>query len=221
MAKFCANCGAQLEDGDKVCGQCGTPVNGAAPAPAAASTGTGTDAGKAKSGNKIFIIAAAAIVLIVVAVIVVNIAGNYTGYKGTLNKMVKALQEDDVATLESLGSSISEEMYSAWYGDDYFDYYDDIVSNALDKYEDSVGNIKKISYEITDETEFSDRRLDELDENLIDRYNMDTSGIKKIIKVNLKITVKGNKKSSVYNVDSLYMIKESGGWKIHYGSLSF
>lgn len=28
MAKFCGNCGAQLDDGDKVCGQCGTPVNG-------------------------------------------------------------------------------------------------------------------------------------------------------------------------------------------------
>lgn len=28
MAKFCGNCGAQLDDDDKVCGQCGTPVNG-------------------------------------------------------------------------------------------------------------------------------------------------------------------------------------------------
>lgn len=28
MAKFCGNCGAQLDDDDKVCGQCGTPVTG-------------------------------------------------------------------------------------------------------------------------------------------------------------------------------------------------
>ena len=27
MAKFCANCGAPMEDGDAVCGQCGTPVS--------------------------------------------------------------------------------------------------------------------------------------------------------------------------------------------------
>ena len=26
MAKFCGNCGAQLDDNAKVCGQCGTPV---------------------------------------------------------------------------------------------------------------------------------------------------------------------------------------------------
>lgn len=52
-------------------------------------------------------------------------------------------------------------------------------------------------------------------------YNMDASSIKKVVKVDLKITVKGNKKSSVYNVNNLYMIKESGGWKIYYGSLSY
>lgn len=135
--------------------------------------------------------------------------------------MVKALQQDDVAMLESLGSSISEEMYYAWYEDDLYEYYDNMVSNTLDKYEDNVGNIKKIFYEITDETEFSDRRIDELQENLVDMYNMDASSIKKVVKVDLKITVKGNKKSSVYNVNNLYMIKESGGWKIYYGSLSY
>lgn len=26
MAKFCENCGAAMDDGDAVCGQCGTPV---------------------------------------------------------------------------------------------------------------------------------------------------------------------------------------------------
>ncbi|MCR5093397.1 MAG: zinc-ribbon domain-containing protein, partial [Lachnospiraceae bacterium] len=26
MAKFCSNCGAQMADDDKVCGQCGTPA---------------------------------------------------------------------------------------------------------------------------------------------------------------------------------------------------
>ncbi|MBP5678244.1 MAG: zinc-ribbon domain-containing protein [Bacilli bacterium] len=34
MAKFCINCGKELGDTDKVCSQCGTPVDGAAPAQA-------------------------------------------------------------------------------------------------------------------------------------------------------------------------------------------
>ena len=29
MAKFCGNCGTQLEDNAKICGQCGTPLDGA------------------------------------------------------------------------------------------------------------------------------------------------------------------------------------------------
>ena len=29
MAKYCGNCGTQLEDSAKVCGQCGTPLDGA------------------------------------------------------------------------------------------------------------------------------------------------------------------------------------------------
>lgn len=85
MGKFCANCGSQLDDGDKVCGQCGTLVAGAAPAAAL----TGTNVEKAKGGNKILKIAAAVIVLIVVAVIAANVAGNYTGIKESLTRWLR------------------------------------------------------------------------------------------------------------------------------------
>lgn len=216
MAKFCANCGAQMNDEDKVCGQCGTPAVSVAVKPAASD-----QAGKNKESNKIIKLIAGVIIAVVVIVIAVNIAGSYTGYKGTVNKMVKALQKNDVATLEALASIISKETLGAWYGEDLYDYYDEAVSDALDIFEDSVGPIKKISYEITDETEVSARRVEELEDYLVEIYNMDTSSIKKIVKVNLKLTVKGTKKSSTYNTNELYMIKESGGWKIYYGSLTY
>lgn len=213
MAKFCGNCGAQMGDDDKVCGQCGTPFAGSSVADKSAA--------KEKNSNKIVKLIIGVIAAIVVAVIIANVAGNFTGYKATIKKMVKALQNDDMSTLESLASSVSEETYGAWLGDDVYDYYDDMISDTLDKYEDSVGTIKKISYEITDETELSDRRMNELKDNLEDIYNMDTSVIKKVISVDIKITVKGTKKSSTYNVSSLYMIKENSGWKIFYGNLSY
>lgn len=213
MAKFCGNCGAQMDDNDKVCGQCGTPAAGgvAAEKPVA----------KKKGSNKIVILIIGVIVAIVALVIIANVAGNFTGYKGTVNKMVKALQNNDISTLESLASSVSDESLGAWYGDDLYDHYDDMISDALDKYEDNVGTIKKISYEITDETELSDRRINELKDNLENLYNMDTSDIKKVVKIDLKITVKGAKKSSTYNVNNLFMIKENGDWKIFYGNLNY
>lgn len=216
MAKFCGNCGAQMDDADKVCGQCGTPFAGAA-------ISDSTPAVKEKGNNKVVKLIVGVIVAIVAIVVIANIVGNYSGYKGTINKMVKALQNYDTATLESVASSIIEETVVAWYGDDYdvYDYYDEAISDTLDKYEDSVGTIKKISYEITDETELSDRRLNELKDNLEDSYNMDTSDIKKVVQVDLKINVKGSKKSSTYNVNNIYMIKENSDWKVFYGNLNY
>lgn len=214
MAKFCGNCGSQMDDADKVCGQCGTPFAGA-------TVSDATPVAKEKGNNKVVKLIIGVIVAIVAIVVIANIAGNYTGYKGTLNKMVKALQNNDTATLESMASSISEETYGGWYGDDVYDYYDAVISDTLDKYEDAVGPIKKISYEITDATELSDRRMNELKDNLEKLYNMDTSGIKKVVQVDLKIKVKGSKKSSTYHVDNLYMIKENSGWKVFYGDLNY
>lgn len=213
MSKFCRNCGAQMDDIDKVCGQCGTHVvENSVPEMAAE---------KEKGSNKLVWLIVGVIVAIVAVVIMANVAGNFTGYKGTINKMVRALQSNDIATLEGMASSISEEEFGAWYGDDIYDYYDEVISDTLDKYEDSVGTIKKISYEITDEKELSDRRMNELNDNLEELYNMDTSSIKKVVGVNLKITVKGSKKSSTYNVKNLYMIKENSGWKVFYGNLNY
>lgn len=220
MAKFCSNCGSQMNDEDKVCGQCGTPVAGANvnPTPAAAPA---ADEGKKKNNNIIIALIAIAIVAIVALVVVVNIASNFTGYKGTLNKMVKALEDDDTDALIALSSSISDEINEAWYGDDFEEYYEDAIDSVLDKYEDKVENIKKISYEITDETELSKRNMEDLEEAMVDNYDMDFSDIKKVVKVDLKITVKGSKKSGSYNVEDLIMVKEDGGWKIHYGSLNY
>jgi flagellar basal body-associated protein FliL len=248
MAKFCAKCGCQMDDADKVCGQCGTPVAGSSesvaensesvagssesvvgsPAPAAPVT-------NGKSKKKIVKLIIGVIVAIIAVVIIANVAVNYIGYKGTINKMVKALKNNDTATLESMASSISEEEFEKQYGardtyedgetgtyKDVYDYYDEVISNTLDKYEDSVGIIKKITYEITDETELSDRRVDELKDDLEKLYdNMDASVIKKVVGVDIKITVKGSKKSSAYDVDNLYMIKEDDGWKVFYGYLDY
>lgn len=241
MAKFCANCGNQMNDEDNVCSKCGTPVAGAvvqtaaapeqaqpqqaapeqaqpqqaAPAQAAAPTG------KTISGSKLIKLVAAVLGAIFVLCIVIGVVASMNSYKATLDKMVKALRKNDTATLESLSSSICEEAYGDWYGGDLSDYYEGQISNTLDKYEDSVGTIKKITYEITDETELSKRRVNELKDSLVDDYNMDPSDIKKVVNVSLQLTVKGSKKSSAYNVYDLYLIKESGGWKIFYGNLNY
>lgn len=216
MAKFCANCGSKMEDGDKVCGQCGTPV---AQSKTALSKPSGEK--KNKGGRRTLKLLLTVGILAVIAAAAVGIAVKCTGYQSALDRMAKALQKNDMDTLEELASSINEGVYGFWYGDDLDDYYEDTVSDALDKFEDSVGAVKKITYEIIDEKELSSRKVEELEDALEKMYDLDVSGIKKIIKVELELTVKGAKESDTYYVDSLYLVKESGGWKLFYGSLSY
>lgn len=219
MAKFCANCGAVMEDTDRICGQCGTPaMDGGMGQAAGVQSGASKPIKPAGSDiSKYIKWAIIGVVAIVVLVIAVNVIKKFTGYNATIRTMVKALKNDDVDTLIDISSSISDEVYSHDYGNNYEKEYDNLVDNALDMFEDKVGEIKKISYEITDITETSERRLNDVKDELIDRFNMDVDGIKRIVKIDMRLTVKGDRKSNTYNVDSLYLIKEDGGWKIHYG----
>ena len=208
MAKFCANCGAPMEDGDVVCGQCGTPVsNVVKDKKEQKATGEG-------GNNKKLGIAVAVVVIAVIAVIA-NIIGGGSGYKSTLNTMVKAIKNNDSTTIVSISSSISEDIYKS---KDYDKMIDRFLDNKLDSYEDRIdGEVKKITYEIKDKSEVTDRKLEKYKDKLSDDYNVDTNGITKMIKIDkLKLTVKGSKKSSSDSIDDLYLIKEDGKWTIFF-----
>lgn len=224
MAKFCAKCGSPMEDGDRVCGQCGTPVANAGaaapvnPAPQVNPTlATNMQAEEKKDAmdiGKIVKLAIAAVVAVVVIIVAVCVLKHFTGYKPVIGKMVKALQNDDTETLISLASETSNAIYESRYGDNFEDKYEKEISNALDKFEDKVGVVKKISYEITNETELSKRRKNEIEDDWVDSYEIDTSDVKDIVLIDLKLTVKGDKKSSSYKVNDLMLVKEKGGWKL-------
>ncbi len=212
MARFCSNCGSPMNDGDRVCGNCGMPVEEISDVGSAVLS-------QAQKGKYIALLVGIAICLLVAVMIVVNVIGNFVGYKGSIRKMVRALQDYDMESLTSLASSIGDEMYTFSGYSDVSDAYQSAVSEILDGYEDNVGIIKKIDYKISEATEFSDRRVEEIKNHLIDSYNIDTNNIDKIMNIEIVLTVKGSKKSASYNVSTLYLIKESGKWKIYYGSL--
>ena len=84
MAKFCENCGAAMDDGDAVCGQCGTPVGSVGGTAPQTNSGTVNSQPQANNGetkasnvnNSAFIgkIVCAVIALIVV-IGIVNVVG--------------------------------------------------------------------------------------------------------------------------------------------------
>lgn len=221
MAKFCSNCGAPVKEGDRVCGKCGTPIPGAAPMPEKAEQPKKPLEGK-KRLNIVKLIAAV-VVLIVAAVIAVNVSGRFTGYKGALRTMVKGLEDFDMNALEKVASAIGNGIYGLQYGDGLSDHYEDMVTRKLDYYEDDLGPIRSIKFQVTGETEFSDRRIRKVEEWLEEKYDIDTEaiGIRKIMALDLTLTVRGSKGTEKYYVQDLYLIRERGGWKIYYGSLDY
>ena len=212
MAKFCANCGAPMEDGDVVCGQCGTPVSNVVK-DKKEQKATGEGGNNKKLG--IAVAVGCAVVVIAVIAVIANVLGGGSGYKSTLNTMVKAIKNNDSTTIVSISSSISEDIYKS---KDYDKMIDRFLDNKLDSYEDRIdGEVKKITYEIKDKSEVTDRKLEKYKDKLSDDYNVDTNGITKMIKIDkLKLTVKGRKKSSSDSIEGLYLIKENGKWTIFF-----
>lgn len=101
---FCRNCGAQLNDNEVICPQCGTQV--------LASTHGGGEV-KNRRRSKPFIIALGVIALICfAAVISIRFTSGSSGYKDALDEFVLALQDDDTDTLVGLESAVDKKMKS-------------------------------------------------------------------------------------------------------------
>lgn len=209
MAKFCGNCGAQLEDNAKICGNCGTPLDGVSTNIPGLKV---TDPEKQKKMKKTVKLVVGMIALVIVAVIVFNVISQYTGYNGLLRKVMIAYENYDIDTLVSLSS----DMY--YYGEeDWVEYYFEYnVGEDLDSFESSVGHSYKLSYEVNETYVMSERKVDELLNEIEHTYSdFDVDVIEKIIVADLTLTAKQGSKSVNRDVD-IVMTKEDGSWKLLY-----
>lgn len=151
MSNYCTHCGAQLDEDAKFCKACGATADEVSEEnnPGRAH-GVGQQAaailGKIRSDARlkwIVPVAAAAIILSIVLCIVLLGGG---GYKGTVKKVVAAIEEQDVDALMDLSSDL-------YYGrkDDYEEceyFYNREVENLTEHFEEEVGRRYTLKYEI-------------------------------------------------------------------------
>lgn len=210
MARFCGNCGAQLEDDARVCGQCGTPIN----------ENTGNVSGlkvidpqqKMKMRKKVKGVIALAIVAVVV-IVVIKIISGFTGTNGLVRKIMTAYKKYDIDTIVSFSSDI-------YYYNDYEDYVDEYfeyaVGKNIDNFESSVGHSYKMSYEVEEIYDLSQRKQDEILKNIENTYpDFDVDIISKIAVADVKVTAKQGSKS-VSKTVKITMSKEGNAWKLLY-----
>lgn len=209
MAKFCGNCGTQLEDNAKICGQCGTPLDGASTKIPGLKV---IDPEKQKKLKKMGKRIVALVALVIVAVIAFNVVAQYTGANGLLRKVMSAYKEYDIDTLISLSS----DMY--FYGEeDWVEYYFEYnVGDDLDSFESSVGHSYKLTYEVNEIYTVSDRKLDDMLDQIEYSYaDFDIGMIEKIVIADLTVTAKQGSKSVSRDMN-IVMSKENGSWRLLY-----
>lgn len=206
MAKFCGNCGTELPDDARICGQCGAPVDGA---PKTAGT-TYVDPEKKKKTQKRIAIAAGAVAAIVLLIVVIRLIVGSSGPKGMVKKVMKAYEKCDIEALVDMSSDVYLEM-----GDDYAeDHFDSRVNSDLDYLEDEVGVNYELKYEIVDSYELKERDFKKLVNNFENYYrDYDVDAISAVYAAEIEVTaVKGKRDETIDRVVTL--IKERGKWRL-------
>ena len=209
MAKFCGNCGTQLEDNAKICGNCGTPLDGASTNITSLKVVDPEKQKKVKKTVKrVFVLA----ILVAVAIVAFNIVSQFTGYNGLLRKVMTAYESYDIDTLVSLSS----DMY--YYGEeDWVEYYFEYnVGDALDSFESSVGHSYKLTYEVNETYVMSERKEEEMMSEIEYSYSdFDVSVIEEVVVADVTVTAKQGSKSVNRDMD-IVMTKEDGTWRLLY-----
>ena len=207
MARFCGNCGAQLDDDAKVCGQCGTPIDGNA-----LGLKIVDPEKKKKMMKKVKGVIALAIV-VVIAVVVVKIISGFTGTNGLVRKIMVAYEKYDIDTIVSLSSDMYHYNDYEDYVDEYFEY---AVGSNIDSFESSVGHSYKMSYEVDEIYDLSQRKQDEMLKSIEYAYpDFDVDIISKIAVADVTVTAKQGSKS-VSRTVKITMSKEGNTWKLLY-----
>lgn len=209
MAKFCGNCGTQLEDNAKICGQCGTPLDGTSSNIPGLKV---VDPEKQKKLKKMGKRIVALVALVIVAVIAFNVVSQFTGYNGLIRKVMAAYEKYDIDTLISLSSDIY------FYGDEdwvenYFEYN---VGDDLDSFEAAVGHSYKLSYEVIETYKLSNRNFQSMLDDIAWSYEeFDHSVIEEIVVAKVNVTATQGKRSVDREIE-ITMTKENGNWKVLY-----
>ena len=212
MAKFCGNCGTQLDDSANVCGNCGTPVEAGkvnnASIPGISYMDPEKKAKIVKNAKLAMVIA----IVVIVATIAFNIVSGFVGYKGVARKVMKAYKNYDIETLVSMAS----EYYYFYDNEDYVEeYFEDAVADDLDFFEDQMERKYRLSYKILDGYEMSEHKFDDLMDTLSYNSDFDADTIKKVMIVKVDVTAKAGKDTMTTPI-TLTLTKENGSWKILY-----
>lgn len=208
MSKFCENCGAEMEDNQVVCPNCG---NGAEEVKAEEVkveepvNTTETNGAKAAMSpenlKKYGIIGGIAVAVIVILAIIINILGS--GWKKPIDNYFKGMQKGNLKTYEKAYPDFINEKR---------DLDDDDMDEMKEHLEDEYGEKIKITYKVTKKENIKKDDLKKVQEYIEKQYDEDVK-ISAGKEVKVKATIKG-KDDSDTDTNKMYVYKINGKWKL-------
>lgn len=205
MSKFCENCGAEIDDNQVVCPNCG---NGAEEIKAeetvteATETTTSTSSAAKSNNVKTYAIIGgiAAAVVVILAIIISIVSG---GWKKPIDNYFKGMEKGNLKT------------YTKAFPDFYNDKIDldqDDMDKMHDSLEDEYGEKIKISYKVTKKEDIKKDDLKKVQEYIEKVYDEDVK-VSAGKEVKVKATIKG-KDDEDTDTQKMYVYKINGKWKL-------
>lgn len=198
---FCTNCGKEL-NGAAFCTNCGAKAE---TAPAGVTTGGVGD--KLSENRGPIIIALAGVAAIVLVLIIISLGG---GYKGTLKAYMEAHKKGDGRKIVKM---MPEKLVKKQkeYDSDFVDNVDDSLDSELDDVKDKEGNVKKMTYKITDDTKLDKDEVKDLKKKWKDRdVSMDIKAAREL-EVEVTMPVDGDKETESFEFT---LVKIKGKWYV-------
>lgn len=209
MANFCGNCGAKVDDDDKVCGVCGSIIE---VIPSYNDIARAIYPKKAKKLGKYMKLGIGIAALVFVLLITWNIVSAFIGIKGTVRNVMNAYNDGEVDSLVEMSSDIY------FYSTQEFveEYFANVIDTSFSTFESTLGNNYKISYKVEDEYKLPIRKLNELKAELSEAYpDFDTDTIETMAYAIVFVTAKDGNESSVIKL-GITLSRENGEWKLLY-----
>ena len=214
--KYCTNCGAQMNDTDVVCQNCGTNN---APQQTTKKSGNLKDiiAKVPVKTQRIAILAAAAVVAVLVFVLLVSAL-----FSGGPEKAIDTYFDATVKGKYNKIEKLAPKDYWEYVEDEYDFDVDELIDNLkdnevleerLEELEDEYGKRIKTSIKYLDKIEADDDELDSIKDSLKERYDISKKSVKKAYTIAYKATIKGSEEKES-NFGTMTVVKVGSRWYV-------
>lgn len=212
---FCPNCGAPVMEGKSFCAACGAKLN---IIPAAGGKNYVRPDRRKTTVEKSIKTGLIAIVVLLMLVLCVSLFGGRS-YKKVVDQYVKASFSADGAKMVEL---IPKEIFEDACDDEYITRQEGVekVSEQLQDYIDTLDNYYdnwKTTYEIVETRDYDSDELEDLQEELQERYQLK---VKEAKRVTVELTVQSNGEELGNRTMEITTIKIGNSWYFWGGSSS-